>query len=322
MNKRLLGKTTLSIAPLVFGGNVFGWTANEAQSFALLDAFVDHGFDAIDTADVYSAWVPGNSGGESEAIIGNWLNQRPGIRAKVTIFTKVGSSRGTPERTGLSEQWILQAVDESLSRLGTDVIDVYFAHRPDPHTPYEETLAAFSKLLKAGKVRSIGASNMTAAQLRESLKVARENHLPSYQVLQPEYNLYDRNSYDGELRDFCISEGLGIVTYYSLASGFLTGKYRSKADLTRSARASKIAGYFDERGMKILKVLNDIASCHAAKPAEIALAWLMAREGVTAPIASATSPEQVESFAKAAALTLSENDILDLNRASTPEPVA
>lgn len=316
MNKRLLGKTGLSIAPLVFGGNVFGWTADETQSFALLDAFVDHGFNAIDTADVYSAWVPGNSGGESETIIGNWLKQRPGMRDKVTIFTRVGSNRGSPERTGLSEKWILQAVEESLSRLRTDVIDLYFAHRPDPQTPYEETLSAFDKLLKNGKVRSIGASNMTADQLETSLRVAQENHLSSYQVLQPEYNLYDRASYDGPLRDLCIREGLGVVTYYSLASGFLSGKYRSKADLEGSVRGTKIASYLDERGMNILKALDDVASRHAAKPAEIALAWLMAREGVTAPIASATRPEQVQSFAKAASLTLTANDMLDLEQAS------
>jgi aryl-alcohol dehydrogenase-like predicted oxidoreductase len=316
MNKRALGKTGLSIAPLVFGGNVFGWTADERQSFAVLDAFVDHGFDAIDTADVYSAWVPGNSGGESETIIGNWLKARPGMRGKVTIFTKVGSNCGAPDRKGLSERWILQAVDESLSRLRTDVIDLYFSHRPDPETPHDEKLAAYSKLLKAGKVRSIGASNVNAKQLEESLKVARENHLPAYQVLQPEYNLYDRASYDGPLRELCIREGLGVVTYYSLASGFLSGKYRSKADMGQSRRGAGIDKYLNERGIRILKVLDDVAGRYFAKPAEVALAWLMAQEGVTAPIASATTTEQINSFENAASLTLSVDDLATLDRAS------
>ncbi|MBE9603863.1 aldo/keto reductase [Acetobacteraceae bacterium H6797] len=317
MQHRALGKTGLSIAPLVFGGNVFGWTIDEKQSFAVLDAFVDHGFNAIDTADVYSAWAPGNQGGESETIIGKWLKARPGMRDKVVIFTKVGSDLRKPGQKGLSERWILQAVEGSLSRLGVESIDLYFSHWPDPETPYAETLDAYDKLLKAGKIKSIGASNLDGAQLAEALKASKENGLPAYQVLQPEYNLYDRASYDGPRRDFCLKEGLGVVTYYSLASGFLSGKYRSEADLGQSARGGGIGKkYLNPRGFAILKALDEVAGRHGAKPAEVALAWLMAREGVTAPIASATRVEQVASFAKAAALALGAEDMALLEKAS------
>ncbi|AHF91014.1 NADP-dependent aryl-alcohol dehydrogenase [Opitutaceae bacterium TAV5] len=316
MEKRPLGKTGLHIAPIVFGGNVFGWTIDEKTSFDVLDAFVDHGFNAIDTADYYSVWAPGNKGGESETIIGRWLKARPGLRDKVHIFTKVGLDLGVPGKKGLSEKWILQAADESLARLGVDRIDLYFSHFPDPATPFAETLGAYEKLLRAGKVRAIGASNLNAAQLAESLEVAREKSLPPYQVLQPEYNLYDRPSYDGPLRDLCIRENIGVVTYYSLASGFLSGKYRSKADLGQSKRGEGIAKYLTDRGAAILKVLDDIAARHDAKPAEVALAWLIAREGVTAPIASATRREQVTSFARAASLKLTPADIAALDSAS------
>jgi aryl-alcohol dehydrogenase-like predicted oxidoreductase len=308
MQKRPLGKTGLSIAPLVLGGNVFGWTIDEKASFRVLDAFVEHGFNSIDTADVYSAWAPGNKGGESETIIGRWLKTRPGLRDKVTLFTKVGSDLGRPGEKGLSGKWILRAIEASLARLGTDVIDLYFSHWPDPDTSYAETLGAFDKLLKAGKVRAIGASNLDANQLGEALSVARKNGLPAYQVLQPEYNLYDRGAYEGALRALCIREGLGVVTYFSLASGFLSGKYRSKADLGKSKRGEGIAKYLDARGMAILGALDAVAAVHAASPAEVALAWLMMREGVTAPIASATSVTQVESFARAAGLALSSED--------------
>jgi aryl-alcohol dehydrogenase-like predicted oxidoreductase len=316
MKKRPLGKTGLAIAPLVFGGNVLGWTIDEKTSFQVLDAFIDHGFNAIDTADVYSAWAPGNKGGESETIIGNWLKGRASVRDKVTIFTKVGSDLGAPGKKGLSEKWILQAVEESLTRLGVGEIDLYFSHRPDPETSYEETLGAYDKLLKAGKVRAIGASNCNIEQLGAALKVAKDKDLPGYQVLQPEYNLYDRVSYDGALHDLCIKKGLGVVTYYSLASGFLSGKYRSKADLGKSKRGEGIAKYLDERGINILKALDAVSARHQAKPAEIALAWLMAHDGVTAPIASATSVVQVESFAMAAGLTLSADDIAALDTAN------
>jgi len=316
MEKRALGKTGLSIAPLVLGGNVFGWTMNQEQSFAVLDAFVDHGFNAIDTADVYAAWAPGNSGGESETIIGSWLKARPGMREKVVIFTKVGSDLGKPGQKGLSERWILNAVEGSLSRLGVEAIDLYFSHWPDPETPHEETLGAYEKLLKAGKVKAIGASNLDAAQLGEALAVAKEKDLPPYQVLQPEYNLYDRASYDGALRDLCMKEGIGVVTYFSLASGFLTGKYRSKGDLGQSKRGGGVAKYLTPRGEAILTALDEVSGRHATKPAEVALAWLIGREGVTAPIASATSVAHVESFARAASLSLSSEDLAALDAAS------
>ncbi|GAA4483551.1 aldo/keto reductase [Gluconacetobacter asukensis] len=318
MQKRSLGHAGFEIAPIVFGGNVFGWTIDEKASFDVLDAFVDHGFDAIDTADVYSAWAPGNKGGESETIIGNWLKARPGMRDKVKIFTKVGSDLGVPGQKGLSETWILQAVEASLARLGVERIDLYFSHWPDPHTPYAETLGAYDKLLKAGKIRAIGASNLDAMQLDEALHVARAKDLPAYQVLQPEYNLYDRSSFDGPLRDLCLREGLGVVTYYSLASGFLSGKYRSKDDLGQSRRGEGIGKYLDARGLRILAALDDVAARHGASDAEVALAWLIAREGVTAPIASATKRSHVESFAKAVALALGAEDIAALDQASAP----
>jgi aryl-alcohol dehydrogenase-like predicted oxidoreductase len=316
VNKRFLGRTGFAIAPLVFGGNVLGWTVDEKTGFEILDAFVDHGFNALDTADVYSAWAPGNNGGESETIIGKWLKSRPGTRDKVTIFSKVGSDLGVPDKKGLSEKWILRAIDESLTRLGVSEIDLYFSHWPDPATSHEETLGAFDKLLKTGKVRAIGASNYNVEQLGAALKVAEDKHLPSYQVLQPEYNLYDRTPYDGSLRELCINKKLGVVTYYSLASGFLSGKYRSSADLGKSKRGKGVAKYLNGRGLDILKALDAVTAEHQARPAEIALAWLMAREGVTAPIASATSTAQVESFAKAANLSLTAGDIAMLDKAS------
>jgi aryl-alcohol dehydrogenase-like predicted oxidoreductase len=316
VNKRFLGRTGLAIAPLVFGGNVLGWTVDEKTGFEILDAFVDHGFNAIDTADVYSAWALGNNGGESETIIGKWLKSRPGTRGKLMIFTKVGSDLGVPDKKGLSERWILRAVDESLARLGVSEIDLYFSHWPDPATSHEETLGAYDKLLRTGKVRAIGASNYNVEQLSAALKVAEDMHLPSYQVLQPEYNLYDRTTYEGSLCELCINKDLGVVTYYSLASGFLSGKYRSSADLGKSERGKDAAKYLNDRGLNILEALDAVAAQHQMKPAEIALAWLMVREGVTAPIASATSVAQVESFAKAANLSLTADDVVALDRAS------
>ncbi|HCU0888729.1 TPA: aldo/keto reductase, partial [Raoultella ornithinolytica] len=304
MNTRPLGKTGFSIAPLVFGGNVFGWTCDEKTSFAILDAFVDHGFDAIDTADVYSRWADGNQGGESETLIGRWLQARPGMRDKVKIFTKVGSDLGLPGQKGLKKAWIQQAVENSLRRLNTDYIDLYFAHWPDPETPIAETLSAFHALQQAGKIRATGASNLDAQQLSAALEVARKEGLPAWQVLQPEYNLYHRSAFEGALCDLCISREIGVVTYYSLASGFLTGKYRQQADLAQSQRGSGIGKYLNPRGMRIIDTLEEVAAQHHAKPGEVALAWLMDREGVTAPIASATSVAQVESFARAAQLTL------------------
>jgi len=318
MEKRPLGRTGLAIAPLVFGGNVFGWTIDEPTSFAVLDAFVDHGFDAIDTADVYSVWAPGNQGGESETIIGRWLKARPAVRDRVTVFTKVGGDLRRPGCKGLSARWIAEAVEGSLSRLGVDAIDLYFAHWPDAGTPWEETLGAFDRLVRAGKVKALGASNHDAGQLGTALKVAAVEGLPRYGVLQPEYNLYNRAAYEGPLRDLCIAEGLGAVTYYSLASGFLTGKYRSTADLGQSRRGEGVGKYLTPRGLAILAALDAVAANQGAKPAEVALAWLMARDGVTAPIASATSVAQVESFAKAAALTLTAEEVAALDVASAP----
>ncbi|MBD9716931.1 aldo/keto reductase [Raoultella sp. RLT01] len=316
MNTRPLGKTGFSIAPLVFGGNVFGWTCDEKTSFAILDAFVDHGFDAIDTADVYSRWADGNQGGESETLIGRWLQARPGMRDKVKIFTKVGSDLGLPGQKGLKKAWIQQAVENSLRRLNTDYIDLYFAHWPDPETPIAETLSAFHALQQAGKIRATGASNLDAQQLSAALEVARKEGLPAWQVLQPEYNLYHRSAFEGALCDLCISREIGVVAYYSLASGFLTGKYRQQADLAQSQRGSGIGKYLNPRGMRIIDTLEEVAAQHHAKPGEVALAWLMGREGVTAPIASATSVAQVESFARAAQLTLNAAQLARLEIAS------
>lgn len=315
MKMRRLGRTGLSIAPLVFGGNVFGWTADEKTSFSLLDAFFDAGFNAVDTADVYSSWAPGNRGGESETIIGKWLKQSGRSRDSAVIVTKVGSELG-PDRKGLSRRWIMQAVEESLKRLQTDYIDLYLSHWPDPDTPYEETLAAYDTLLSQGKLRAIGASNLDAQQMRDALDVAAANGLPRYDVLQPEYNLYDRASYDGPLRNLCIAEEIGVITYFSLARGFLSGKYRSHKDLEGSARGGGVEKYLDGRGMRILGVLDEIAEETGAKQAEIALAWIIARDGVTAPIASATNADQLASLVRSAELTLPEEAIRRLNEVS------
>jgi aryl-alcohol dehydrogenase-like predicted oxidoreductase len=314
MRKRALGRSGIEIAPLVFGGNVFGWTADEAQSFSLLDRFVGAGLTAIDTADVYSRWAPGNKGGESETIIGRWLKRSPGQRQKTVIITKVGLEL-TPGKKGLSPRRIAEAAEESLRRLQSDYIDVYLTHRPDPDTPIEETLRAFESLIRQGKVRAIGSSNGDAVQLNEALAVAARNGLPRFEVHQPEYNLYDRSGYEGPLRELCIAEGLGVIPYYSLASGFLSGKYRSKSDLDKSVRGQAAEKYLNERGQRILGALDEVARAHEAKPAEVALAWLMAREGVTAPIASATSLEQLDSLARAVELELSAGELEMLSAA-------
>ena len=317
MQKRTLGPTGLEIAPLVFGGNVLGWTCDEKTSFAVLDAFVDHGFNAIDTADVYSSWAPGNKGGESETIIGKWLKANPAKRDKVVIFTKVGSAMNAQMRHGdLSASWIAAEVEHSLARLGVEAIDLYFSHWPDKETPYAETLGAYDALIKAGKVKAIGCSNLDADQLAQSLEVAESEGLPAYQVLQPEFNLYDRSGFDGPLKELCLAKGIGVVTYYSLASGFLTGKYRSEADFSQSQRGEDMGKYLNPRGLAILAALDEVAGRHGVKQAAVALAWLMAARGVTAPIASATSLAQVESFASAAALSLTAEDIAALDKAS------
>ena len=315
MKMRALGKTALEIAPLVFGGNVFGWTADRRASFDLLDGFVDAGFNAVDTADVYSKWAPGNQGGESETIIGQWLKANPSKREKVLIFTKVGGDLG-PGRKGLSERWIIQAAEDSLRRLQTDRIDLYQSHWPDPDTGYGETLGAYQKLLKAGKILAVGCSNLSAPQLQEALAVARDLGLPRYETLQPEYNLYDRSGFDGPLRDLAIREGLGVITYYSLASGFLSGKYRGQDDLAKSPRGKGVAKYLNARGDRILKALDQVAAGTGAKPAEVALAWLIARDGVTAPIVSATSLPQLASLVRAAGLALSPGEVAALDQAS------
>ena len=307
----------LSIAPLVLGGNVFGWTVDEKSSFTLLDAFVDAGLNAIDTADVYSSWAPGNKGGESETIIGKWLKQNPAKRDKVVLFTKVGSDLGEGKK-GLSARWIGEAVEDSLRRLQVDTIDLYFSHWPDAETPYAETLGAYQKLLDAGKIKAIGASNLDATQLAEALKVADAEKLPRYQELQPEYNLYDRKSFDGPLRDLVREQGIGVVTYYSLASGFLSGKYRSKADLGQSQRGGGVEKYLDARGLRILDALDAVAAGQNAKPAEVALAWVIQRDGITAPIASATTVAQIESLAKATQLRLAADEVAALDEASAP----
>ncbi|HEX7979206.1 MAG TPA: aldo/keto reductase [Gemmatimonadaceae bacterium] len=312
---RPLGTTGFSIAPLVLGTNVFGWTVDQPSAFSILDAFVDHGFDAIDTADSYSHWAPGNSGGESETIIGNWLARSPSRRDQVHVMTKVGSGMpGTGGQKTLKKEWILREVDESLRRLRVERIDLYQAHWPDPDTPIEETLRAFDTLLRAGKVRAIGASNLDATQLAEALRVADERGLPRYATLQPEYNLYDRDKYDGPLRDLAMREGLGVITYYGLASGFLSGKYRTADDLKKSARGPGIGKkYMNPRGMRILAALDAVAARHAAHPAEVALAWLIQRPGVTAPISSATSLDQLASLIRATGLELSAEEVKELD---------
>jgi aryl-alcohol dehydrogenase-like predicted oxidoreductase len=316
MRMRPLGHSGLQTAPLVFGGNVFGWTVDAATSFKLLDAFVDSGFNAIDTADAYSRWVPGHQGGESETVIGDWLQARPGRRERVLLLTKVGSDMGAG-RKGLSARWIEQAVEDSLRRLRTDHIDVYQAHWPDPQTPIDETLRAFESLLKAGKVRAIGTSNVSAAQLEHDLRLAGAQGLPRYSVLQPEYNLVERAGFEDGLRDVALREGLGVITYYSLASGFLSGKYRSAADAGQSPRGAGVAArYLNPRGLRILDALDAVAARHAVHAAEIALAWLIGRPGVTAPIASATSLQQLAGLTRAARLVLTPADVAELDAAS------
>jgi aryl-alcohol dehydrogenase-like predicted oxidoreductase len=308
MEKRELGRSGLHIAPVVFGANVFGWTVTgQADASRLLDRFVDSGLNAIDTADVYSRWVSGNQGGESETIIGNWLKSK---RDKVVLITKVGAA------TGLSAKAITEGCEASLRRLQTDRIDLYLSHKPDATVSPEETLGAYEKLIKAGKVRAIGASNSTSSGLKEALETAAAKKLPRYEVEQPEYSLAERGRFDGPLRDLCIKEGIGVIVYYSLASGFLSGKYRGKSDLKGKARAGGVEKYMNDRGFGILKALDAVAKNHDAKPAEVALAWLIAREGVTAPIASATSVEQVDSLARAAQLRLSRDDLQALTAAS------
>ena len=313
MQKRLLGKSSLSVAPLAFGGNVFGWSADEKRSFELLDAFVDAGGNLIDTADVYSAWVPGTHGGESETIIGKWL-KRSGKREQVLIATKVAK---WAEQPGLSPVNIQQAVDRSLQRLQSDHIDLYQAHEDDASVPLAETLGAFARLIEAGKVRVIGASNYAAARFADALATAKQHGLPRYESLQPEYTLVSRTGYDKELEPLIRAEHVGVISYYALASGFLSGKYRSAADLSKStARGGAVKKFLNPHGLQVLAALDAVAAVHQATPAQIALAWLIARPGLTAPIVSATSVEQFHELFGATRLELTHDEIAQLDLAS------
>ncbi len=314
MEQRALGRTGLTIAPIVFGGNVFGWTADEKTSFRLLDEFFAAGFNAVDTADVYSAWVPGHQGGESETIIGKWLKTGSVRREDAVIITKVGYANNE-RKTGLSAKWIATAVDDSLRRLQTDYIDLYPAHMPDPEVPVEETLDAFSRLKQQGKVRAIGCSNYEADQLEQSLTVAARDNLDRFDVLQPEYNLYNRSRFEGPLAELCQREDIGVITYYSLAAGFLTGKYRNKADTEGVARSYRVGDYVNTRGLAILGVMDTIAAETGAQLSDIALAWLLRKKAVTAPIASATSLSQLESFKRAVDLDLTDEMVALLDKA-------
>lgn len=314
MEKRRLGQSGIHTAPLCLGGNVFGWTVDEAGSFRILDEFVGAGFDFIDTADVYSTWVPGHVGGESETIIGKWFHAR-GNRAKVILATKVGWLM-PPDRKGLSKANIVLAVENSLRRLQTDYIDLYQSHVDDADTPLEETLAAFGDLIRQGKVRAIGASNYTAARLSQALDLAERAGLPRYDSLQPLYNLYDRAVFEDELAPVCVRRGVGAISYFSLASGFLSGKYRSAQDLTGRARGPRVEKYLNPRGTAILAALDEVAAHYGSTPASVALAWLMTRPGVTAPIASATSSAQLQAIIAAGNLKLDAGSVTRLTEAS------
>ena len=315
MKKRQLGNTDLYTAPIVLGGNVFGWTINEKESFEILDQFVEAGFNTIDTADVYSRWAEGNEGGESETIIGKWVKER-GIRDKVNIITKVGSDMGQGQKD-ISEKHILKAVEDSLRRLQIEQIDLYLTHWDDERTPVEETLGAYQRLIEAGKVKYIGASNLSPKRLNASLEASKQHGLPRYEVFQPEYNLYDRQEFEEGVGPVCTAEGLGVITYYSLASGFLTGKYRSANDLDKSVRGGGVKKYLDERGMRILAALDSLADKHGVSQAGIALAWQVNTPAVTAPIASATKGKHLQAFMEATQVELSDADMQQLNKASS-----
>ena len=315
MQFRNLGRSGLQVAPLCLGGNVFGWTATEAASFAVLDALVEAGLNFVDTADVYSVWVPGHRGGESETVIGNWL-KRGARREDLVIATKVGMPMA-PDRQGLSAAHIVRSAEDSLRRLQTDHIDLYFSHSDDASVAFEETLGAYQKLIAAGKVRAIGASNHTAARLAEALEVSRRTGLPRYEVLQPHYNLYARADYESALEPLCLERHLGVVSYFALASGFLSGKYRTPADAAKSARgAGVVAKFLNQRGLRILAALDDVGRRYGASPASVALAWQIARPSITAPIASATTAAQLQELLVATQLALDAAAIEQLNTAS------
>jgi len=314
MDKRPLGNSGIEVAPLPFGGNVFGWTIDEQTSFELLDSFINAGFNLIDTADVYSRWKPGNKGGESETIIGNWIKKR-GNRDQVVIATKVGGDMGLG-RKSLERKYIVQAVDASLRRLQTGHIDLYQSHWDDLSTPVSESLEVYAKLIQQGKVRAIGASNFSRGRLAEAIAFSENNHLPRYETFQPRYNLYDRQEYEEQYQQLCVEKNLGVICYYSLASGFLTGKYRSENDLGKSIRGRGIKNYMTDRGFRILKVLDELEKKYNASPATISLAWLMSRPGIVAPIASATSREQLQELLDATDLTLDDASVQQLEEAS------
>jgi aryl-alcohol dehydrogenase-like predicted oxidoreductase len=315
MQQRALGRSSLRVAPLCLGGNVFGWTATEGASFAVLDAFVSVGLNFIDTADVYSRWAAGHRGGESETVIGNWL-KRGAKRKDLVIATKVGMEMA-PDRKGLSAAHIVRSVEESLKRLQTDYIDLYFSHCDDASVPLEEPLGAYQKLIAQGKVRAIGASNYTAARLADALEISRKTGLPRYEVLQTQYNLYTRSDYESALEPLCLKEQIGVVSYYALASGFLSGKYRTAADASKSVRGSGIVEkYLNERGLRILTALDDVGRRHNASAASVALAWQIARPSITAPIASATTANQLGELVAATQLELDQAAIEQLNTAS------
>jgi len=313
MEKRKLGNSGIEVAPLALGSNVFGWTIDEETSFKILHGFIEAGFNLVDTADVYSRWKRGNEGGESEAIIGNWL-KKTGNRSKVVLATKVGMELA--DGKGLAKARIFKCVEDSLRRLQTDYIDLYQSHKDDPDVIQEETLEAYSELVKQGKVRAIGASNFSAARLAEALEISKQKGYPAYISLQPQYNLYDREMYEQELEPFCIENGLGVITYYSLASGFLTGKYRSPEDYRKSVRGAGIKRFMNERGLKILAGLDEVSKELNATQAQVALAWLIARKGITAPIVSATNTEQLQDILKAVDVKLDAAMVAKLDAAS------
>lgn len=315
MQKRKLGQSDLEFVPIAFGGNVFGWTADEATSHKLLDAFVDHGFSFVDTADVYSRWFPGNKGGESETVIGSWLKQDPSKREKIVLATKCGM--GLPSGA-LSAKNIKESVEASLKRLNTDRIDLFQSHKDDKDTPQEETLSTYGELIKAGKIRFIGASNFDAPRLAEAAKIAKEKGLPRYESLQPHYNLMERGLFEGALEDECLKQGIGVIPYYSLASGFLTGKYRSEADVGSAQRGAGVKKYLNPKGMAVLKALDEAAEKNGATLAQVALAWLLQRKSITAPIVSATSLKQLDDVLNSTTLELDPESVAALDKASAP----
>lgn len=314
MQNRQLGRSGIQVAPLTFGGNVFGWTIDEATSFKLLDAFVAAGFNFVDTADVYSRWAPGNQGGESETVIGKWMKLR-GNRDRVIVATKVGGDMGKGKKD-IGRKWILEEVENSLRRLQTDHIDLYQTHWDVEDTPVEETLEAYAELVKAGKVRAIGASNFSPARLKASLEASVRHGYPRYETFQPHYNLVERAIFEKELEPICVEHGLGVINYWSLAAGFLTGKYRSEADLGKSPRGAGVKKYLDARGLRVLAALDAVAEEYHSTPATVAIAWLLARPSVTAPIASATSLGQLDSLIAATKLVLSPEAVAKLDKAS------